>query len=182
MDTFSFGEIFLAEAIDDAVLRNLAWVFTVLSAVVSIGLSVYRFGLSPKLRIVAILSLIVLGVTVAFLFISDLSPLKRGLDLLTGTQKEEIVDGLEDDEVNRITEYIYAVIPPDGKLVAVYNGGFFDTEINGQIVTCELIEIGDDRVLIIKGEELETIDVTSKQTENSFKVQKVPVPPSPQPS
>lgn len=190
----------LAEAvfnIDESVLRTLAWIFTVLSAVVSIGLSIHRFGLSPGKRIVAIVGVLAFGVTIAILFISEWSPFRQFV-FISNDQAEQIKvahdkegdrssgyevteDGVTEktaeSELNRVSEFIYAVIHPDGKITAVYNGGFFDAEINGQVVNCELIEIGDDRVLIIKGEELETIDLKSDQAETTFKVQRVPVKP-----
>ena len=183
--------------IDESLLRTLAWIFTVLSAIVSIGLSIHRFGLSPAKRIIAIIGVIAFGITIAILFISDLSPFKR-LVFITSDQAEQIKiahgkdgnrssgyevteDGVKEQtaggELNRVSEFIYAVIHPDGKITAVYNGGFFDANLDGQVVNCELIEIGDDRILIIKGEELETVDLSSDQAENTFKVQKVPVKP-----
>lgn len=185
------------DSLDEQILRYLAWIFTVLSALVSIGLSFHRFGLSPKMRIFSIIGVIAFGVTIAVLFISDLSPFKR-FDFITTNQaklirnahdkdgnrsagyevtKDGVKENTAEDEVNRVSEYIYAVIHPDEKISAVYNGGFFDANINGSVVNCELIDIGEDRVLIIRGGELETISLKSDQENNTFKVQKVPVAP-----
>ena len=183
------------EAIDEQILRNLAWVFTVLSGAVSIALSIHKFGLSPGKRIAAIIGVLLVGVTIAILFISDLSPFKQ-LRFLTSDQAEKIQtahekdgnrasgyevtdDGITENSaggvVNRITDYIYGVKHPNGDITAVYNGGFFDAEIGGRTVNCELIKIDSDRVLIIIGNDLETVSVSSDQTENTFKVQKIPV-------
>ena len=184
------------EAFDEHLLKNLAWVFTVLSAVVSIALSVHRFGLSAGKRIAVIIGFLVFGVSIALLFISDYSPLKR-LQFITANQAEQIrqahqqdgdrnsgyevtdqgvVENSSNASVNRVSEYVYGVIHPDGKITAVYNGGFFDAQIDGRTVSCELIDIGDDRVLIIKdGDSIETINLKSSQADNEFKVQKVPV-------
>lgn len=185
----------LASALDEQLLRNLAWAFTVLSAVVSIGLSIHRFGLSPAKRIMAIVGVLLLGVAAAVLFISDLSPF-NSFDFITKDQAEQIKtahgkdgnrstgyeitkDGVTEksasDEVNRVSEYIYAVIHPNGNITAVYNGGFFEAEVKGRKITCELIDVGDGRVLVISGDNLETVKLGSDQAENTFKIQKVPV-------
>ncbi len=188
-----------AIAIDHQILQYLAWTFTVLSAIISITLSLNRFGLSPVQRVGAIIGAIVVGVAISILLISDASPLKR-LKFINALQFEQIQTahdkggsrssgyiitdkGVQDKaaggSVNRISQYIYAVIHPNGTISAVYNGGFFDAEINGRVENCELIDIGDNRVLIIRGGQLETFNLGSTQTANTFKIQKVPVSPNP---
>jgi hypothetical protein len=189
-----------AIAIDHQILQYLAWTFTVLSAVISIAFSLYRFGLSPFQRMGAIIGAIIVGVAISILLLSDASPLKR-FKFINAAQFEQIQtahdkdgthssgfiitkDGGVQDKaaggtVNRVSDYIYAVIHPKGTISAVYNGGFFDAEINGRVENCELIDIGDNRVLIIRGGQLETFDLGSTQTTNTFKVQKVPVSRNP---
>ena len=180
---------------DDQILRTLAWVFTLLSAVVSIALSIHRFGLSPGKRVIAILGTVSLGVVLAVLLISGVFPFNQ-LVFISKDQAKQIQDAHKKDgnhssgfnvtesgvtnesagaTLNRISRYIYAVIHPNGNVTAVYNGGFFDAEIDGRTVSCELIDIGDNRVLIIMGSELETVVLGSDQEETRFKIQKVSV-------
>lgn len=189
----------LAESVinlDDQLLKTLAWTFTILSGAISIALSIHRFGLSPGKRIATIAGVLVFGFLVALLLISPYSPF-RHIGFISKDQVQDIQDAhnkagnqssgyeMNDDgeltenpaetEVNRISEFIYVVVHPDGKISGVYNGSFFDAVLGGQTVSCELIDIGGDRVLIIWGDQLETIELGSAQEDTTFKVQKVPV-------
>jgi len=189
----------LAIAFDHQILNYLAWTFTILSGMISIALSLHRFGLSPYQRIGAIIGAILFGIAISILLISDASPLKR-FKFINSDQFAKIQDahnkdgfhssgfvitdkGVQDQSaggsVNRVSDCIYAVIQPNGAISAVYNGGFFDAEINGRVENCELIDIGNNRVIIIRGGQIETFDLNSTQSGNTFKVQKVPVSRNP---
>ena len=82
-----------------------------------------------------------------------------------------------DGEVARVSEHVFAVMHPNGHFDAIYSGDFFKAEIDGKIVNCELIDLGDGRILIVMGEDTEIVDLNSDQSDNTFKIRKVPVTP-----
>ena len=190
--------IFFAEAFaNEQIFKTMAWVFTMLSGVTSIALTIHKFGLSPAKRIGLIIGVISFGLVIVLLVIPGLSPFK-GPAVISVSEEEQLQllaselgdysggykktdDGFVSKpvkgEVNRVSEYVYAVMHPNGHFDAIYSGDFFEAQIDGKAVNCELIDVGKGRVLIVKGEEPEFVQLNSDQSENTFKVKKVPVQP-----
>lgn len=184
--------------LNESMMKVMAWVFTMISGVASIALTIHKFGLSKWKQIGLICTILAMGLAVvvfviprfssfdgpAVLSIEDtkqLQILARELGNYSGGY-EKTDDGFVSKpvsgEVNRISEYVYAVMHPNGQFDAIYSGDFFVAQIDGAEVNCELIDVGNDRVLIVKGKDTEFIDLKADQSGNTFKVKKVPVQPT----
>ena len=193
MNTF-FAETYA----NDHMLKTLAWVFTLISGVASITLTIHKFGLPKWKQITLIVAVLSLGLITVFFVIPKMSTFD-GPAIITVNETEHLqalasnlgdysagyektADGLfvskpVSGQINRVSEYVYAVMHPDGRFDAIYSGDFFTAQIKGKEVNCELIDVGNDRVLIVKGDETEFIDLSSDQSDNTFKIRKVPVQP-----
>jgi hypothetical protein len=75
------------EYVSDEVLQSLAWIFTALSAVVSIAIGVAKFGLSPAKRAVLIVGIIIFGLAVAAVLIPGSRWGLTGADLAAAESK-----------------------------------------------------------------------------------------------
>lgn len=185
----------IAVDFDERILSTLAWVFTFISGAVSIILSINRFGLTPGRRNIIIAGLLSFGLIVVALYVADIFPFSRFV-FVTREQAAQIRAAHEKDgnhssgytvtqtgvteqpaggQVNRVSDFIYAVKQPNDTIIAVYNGSYFDADVNGKKVNCELIDIGDGRVLVIIDGRMETNLLSTDQANNTFKIQKVPV-------
>ncbi len=188
----------LASIDNEQIFKVMAWVFTVLSGVTSIALTIHKFGLTPAKRIALIIGVVCFGLVVVVLVaVPGISPF-AGPPSIDKADREQIealheflgsnsgsyrkTDGgwvtvPSPNEVNRTSEFVFTVMHPNGDFDAVYSGGYFDAEIDGQVISCELIDVGKDRVLIVMGEAHEFVELKSDQSENIFKVRKVRVQP-----
>lgn len=193
MDTlFSQTEVFANEQI----MKTLAWVFTMLSGVASIVLTIHKFGLPKWKQITLIFGVLAFGIVMVLVVIPKMSTF-NGPSVITvqetsqlqalaselgnysgGYEKtdEGFVSKPVRGEVNRVSEFVYAVMHPNGHFDAVYSGDFFKANLDGTEVNCELIDLGDDRILIVKGSDAEFVNLNSDQTDNTFKVRRVAVP------
>jgi len=175
-------------------LKTMAMVFTVLSGIASIVLTLSKFGLGLWKKVTLTGSVLGLGLVMVIFFLTKASSLgpkilsaqdTRSLSMLASELGEYSAGFTKTDagivsrpvrgEVTRVSEYIFAVMHPDGKFDAIYSGDYFPADINGTKVNCELIDIGGDRVVIVKGQQTEIIDLKSDQSNNTFKVKKIPV-------
>ena len=193
MDTFfAATESFTNEHL----LKTMAWVFTMLSGVASIALTIHKFGLPKWKQISLIVGVLAFGLVMVLVVIprmstftgpavitvaetSELQALASELgDYSGGYEKTE--DGFVSKpvrgEVKRVSEFVYAVMHPNGHFDAIYSGDFFKAELDGSTINCELIDLGDDRILIVKGEDAEFVNLNSDQEDNTFKIRRIPVP------
>ncbi len=176
-------------------LKTLAWVFTMISGVASITLTIHKFGLPKWKQITLICGVLAFGLAVVFFVIprmttfngpamlsvedtQHLQALASELgDYSGGYEKTEagFVSKPMRGEVNRVSEHLFAVMHPDGHFDAIYSGDFFTAQIDGSEVSCELIDMGDDRVLIVRGDDTEIVKLGADQSKNTFKIKKVSV-------
>ena len=192
MDTSILAETF----VNEHMFKTMAWVFTILSGVASIALTIHKFGLPVWKQVSLIVGILCLGLFMVVFVIPRLGGMS-GPQVITTEQQQQIQavekelssfsEGYEVTDqgivtkaavttVNRVSEFVYAVQQPNGSLVVVYSGTYFDATIDGKTVECELLSLPDDRVLIVKGNnETEIVDLNSDQEGNTFKVQRVPV-------
>ncbi|MDF1810949.1 MAG: hypothetical protein P1V20_02005 [Verrucomicrobiales bacterium] len=193
MDTiFSQTEAFANEHI----LKTLAWVFTMLSGAASIALTIHKFGLPKWKQVSLIVGVLTFGLVMVLFVIPKMSTF-HGPSVITvqeAGQLQALASELGDysggyekteegfvskpvrGEVTRVSEFVYAVMHPNGHFDAIYSGDFFKANLGGTEVNCELIDLGDDRILIVKGAEAEFVNLNSDQEENTFKIRRVPVP------
>lgn len=193
-------DFLLADAsfVNDNLLKTLAWVFTLISGVASITLTIHKFGLPKWKQITLICSTLAFGLAVVFFIIPKVSPFE-GPAILTAQETQQLqmlathmgdssggyertADGIVTKaidgpvkSVTRVSEHVYAVLHSGGQFDAVYSGDFFDATVDGKTISCELIDLGNDRVLIVKGDDTEFIDLNSDQSKSDFKIKKVTV-------
>ena len=185
-----------AEAfVNEHMMKTMAWVFTMLSGVASIALTIHKFGLPKWKQITLIVGVLSFGLVMVLVVIPRMSTFDgpaiitseeaANLQVLAselgnysgGYEKTEagFVSKPVRGEVNRVSEFVYAVMHPNGHFDAIYSGDYFTAQIDGNEINCELIDLGDDRVLIVKGDDTEMINLSSDQEKNTFKVKKVTV-------
>lgn len=189
-------EVLLAETyVNENLLKTLAWVFTLISGVASIALTISKFGLSKGKQITLIAGTLGFGLAVVFFVIPQLSKSSapdvitmdetKDLQLLAGVMGDfsggykRTANGIVSEpargSVNRVSEHVYAVMHPNGDFDAIYSGDFFEATVDGKQINCELIDLGSGRILIVKGEETEFVELDSDQSKNTFKIKKVSV-------
>lgn len=181
--------------IPEDIFKTMAWVFTILSGVASIALTIHKFGLAPWKRVTLIVGVIIFGLAIVLVVIpattlnapqvvteaeeKQISAVASELgDYSGGYSKDSdgnITTKIVSGEVNRVSEFVFAIQHPDGNFDAIYSGDFFTANLEGTETNCELIDLGEDRVLIVMGEKTEFIDLNKDQKENVFKVKKVQV-------
>ena len=192
MDTI-FAETYANEQL----FKVMAWVFSALAGVASIALTIHKFGLPVWKQVSLVGGVLAFGLTMVFVVIprmgtfggpafislekskeigvlaSELGEFSQGYKITENGVLSQPLRG----EVNRVSEWVFAILHPNGELDVIYSGDFFTAQIDGSDVNCELIDVGNNRVLIVKGEDSEIVNLKSDQSEKTFKVKKVPVQP-----
>ncbi|MDF1753437.1 MAG: hypothetical protein P1U89_11730 [Verrucomicrobiales bacterium] len=181
---------------NEHVLKTMAWVFTMLSGVASITLTIHKFGLPKWKQISLIVGVLGFGLLMVLVVIPSMSTFSgpQVISVQETNQLQALASELGDysggyerteegfvskpvrGEVKRVSKFVYAVMHPNGHFDAIYSGDFFKANLDGATINCELIDLGDDRILIVKGSEAEFVDLKSSQDDNTFKIRRVPVP------
>jgi hypothetical protein len=179
--------------INENIMKTMAWVFTMISGVASIALTIHKFGLPKGKQISLIVGVLAFGLVMVLVIIprlggpqvissqetKHLQALVSELGMYSGGYEktaEGFVTKPLQGEVKRVSEFVYAVMHPNGHFDAVYSGDYFKASLGGNTVNCELIDLGNDRILIIKGTETEFVQLNSSQENCTFKIKRVPIP------
>tara|TARA_R110002096_G_scaffold147671_27_gene307900 strand:- start:10028 stop:10606 length:579 start_codon:yes stop_codon:yes gene_type:complete len=183
--------------VSDEVLQALAYIFTALSGVASIALTIHKFGLSPWKRVLLIVGVIIFGLAVILVVIPAVTQ-SQGPGFVTQQEQETVntltkyVGGSNISSitqtpdgnlttvaatggVKRVSKVMYAVQTPDGNKAYVFSGAAFDTSIGGKQVNCQLLEAIEGRVIIVYGDQVDQIDLNGDQENAIFKVERLVV-------
>ncbi len=183
--------------ISDEVLQALAYIFTALSGVASIALTIHKFGLSPWKRVLLIVGVIIFGLAVILVVIpavtnasgpflvtqqeqATVSALTSAVGANNISSIAQTADGnlttvAATGGVKRVSKVMYAVQTPDGGKAYVFSGAAFEAKIGEQTVNCQLLEAIEGRVIIVYGDQVDQIDLNGDQAENPFKVERLVV-------
>ncbi len=183
--------------VSDQVLQTLAYIFTALSGVASIALTIHKFGLSPWKRVLLIVGVIMFGLALLVVIIPQMNK-SHGPAIVTQQEQDTLnqltqyvgasniaaVTQSADGElatvaatggVKRVSKTMYAVQTPDGGKAYVFSGAAFDCEVDGQRVNCQLLEAIEGRVIVVYGDKVDQIDLGGDQEDATFKVEKLVV-------
>lgn len=183
--------------VSDEVLQALAYIFTALSGVASIALTIHKFGLSPWKRVLLIVGVIIFGLAVILVVIPAVTS-SQGPGFVTQAEQTTVstltqtiggnnissITQLPDGNlttvaatggVKRVSKVMYAVQTPDGSKAYVFSGAAFDTTIDGSKVNCQLLEAIEGRVIIVYGDQVDQIDLNGDQENAIFKVERLVV-------
>ena len=187
----------LQSFLNSDILQALAWIFTVLSGVASIALTIHKVGLAPWKRVILIVGVIILGLVIVLVVIPATNTMsgpavvsveeRTNAQTITQTIGANHIGAITQDQdgnlntvvarggVKRVSQTMYAIQVPDGSKVYVFSGASFDAEIDGQKTNCQLLEAIEGQVIIVYGNNALPVQLEGDQSSSLFKVEKLSV-------